>query len=204
MTSTEEVAFLKKILPKHARSVTFCHNDIHAFNILSLNKDKKLVLIDFEYADYNYRAYDIVNLFTEATIVYDTPEYPFYELDEQKFPARQELYDFVKHYLFFYKFRMTDDKAKSFMEDEDKLTKYLTEKYNVEDFIEEVEEIMQEVNACRLFTHYYWILWAIIMSKGGNGSLEHLHYAHKRYEVYQGLKAKHFSREAGENSVQEI
>ena len=43
----------------------YCHNDIHAGNFLINRKTDDLTLIDYEYADYGPRAFDMANLFCE-------------------------------------------------------------------------------------------------------------------------------------------
>ncbi len=45
--------------------VVFCHNDTQGGNILlrkddSLSMEERLMIIDYEFCGYNYRAYDIV------------------------------------------------------------------------------------------------------------------------------------------------
>jgi len=94
---------LRKILPKTPESVVFSHNDLHSQNILLLNKVESLIFIDYEYAGFNYRGYDIANLFNESTISYENPEYPYYYIKEKDFPSEKELKDFVKYYLIFLK-----------------------------------------------------------------------------------------------------
>lgn len=41
--------------------VVFCHNDVQALNILFNGSKDKVYFIDFEYASYNYRGWDIGN-----------------------------------------------------------------------------------------------------------------------------------------------
>ena len=43
----------------------YCHNDIHAGNFLLNKQTDNLTLIDYEYADYGPRAFDMANLFCE-------------------------------------------------------------------------------------------------------------------------------------------
>ena len=43
----------------------YCHNDIHAGNFLINRQTDDLTLIDYEYADYGPRAFDMANLFCE-------------------------------------------------------------------------------------------------------------------------------------------
>lgn len=45
--------------------VVFAHNDLLLGNILYDESEKKVTFIDYEYADFNYQAYDIGNHFDE-------------------------------------------------------------------------------------------------------------------------------------------
>lgn len=50
----------KILLPKSSnKMVRLCHNDVNNLNIMVTSKE--IYLIDFEYARYNYVAYDIAN-----------------------------------------------------------------------------------------------------------------------------------------------
>lgn len=79
-------------------------NSLSAFN----PTDPRLVLIDFEYASYNYRGFDFANHFVELvfstpknvyfyrySINYDVDIAPFYELLPEKFPTRGQMYQFM-------------------------------------------------------------------------------------------------------------
>jgi len=193
LTSEEEISFLKDILPKGKESVVFSHNDIHSQNILLLNQTEKLVLIDYEYGSYNYRGYDIANFFNEAAIDYTYPEYPYYILDQNKYPKDSELIDFIKYYVFFSKVDgKTIDEVKV-MYDEEYLRQVISEHYTLEEFNAKIEEIYEEVKVCAMLSNYYWILWAVFMSKNPSITFDYLHYAHRRFEVYQNLKQEYFS-----------
>ncbi|KAF1761852.1 hypothetical protein GCK72_010111 [Caenorhabditis remanei] len=50
-------------------TVVFCHNDLTCSNILQLNSSKEIMFIDWEYATYNYRGYDIAMHLSETAIV---------------------------------------------------------------------------------------------------------------------------------------
>ncbi|XP_076768014.1 choline/ethanolamine kinase isoform X5 [Arvicanthis niloticus] len=55
----DEMNNLRKLLDATPSPVVFCHNDIQEGNILLLsepNSDDNLMLVDFEYSSYNYRA----------------------------------------------------------------------------------------------------------------------------------------------------
>ncbi|VDO22942.1 unnamed protein product [Heligmosomoides polygyrus] len=117
------------MISKSKSPVTFCHNDLQEGNILlpkassgnirlpSVSEDSlgsfslsafnpadpRLVLIDFEYASYNYRGFDFANHFVEYTIDYDILDHPYYEIHSENFPEEdQETLPFVPVSHFFW------------------------------------------------------------------------------------------------------
>ena len=54
------------------------------------NMDAKLVIIDYEYCSYNYRAFDFANHFHEWMFDYTNKSYPFYFVDKDKFPSKEQ------------------------------------------------------------------------------------------------------------------
>lgn len=68
----------------------FCHNDLTPGNIILSPKLDDIRFIDFEYASYNNRGFDIGNLFNE---------FAGYDCDWTKLPNKTERYSFYKHYL---------------------------------------------------------------------------------------------------------
>lgn len=67
---------------KKRAKIAFCHNDLNAYNIFIKNsgkRQKECLFIDFEYAGYNYVAYDIANFLNESTISYE-PESPGFKV----------------------------------------------------------------------------------------------------------------------------
>jgi len=202
LTSEQEISFLKKSLPTNTESVVFSHNDAHSQNVLLLKKNQELMLIDYEYSAYNYRGYDIANIFNETIFEYHTHERPYYNCDETRFPSDDEIREFIQYYLFFSKFKVQGSQANAVLKDKNRLHAYIQKNYNPEDFNKEVEEIFKEVRVCILLSHYYWILWSIVMSKGNDFKFDYIHFAYKRYELYQSAKRKFFQRKASKTSVQ--
>jgi len=191
----DEISFLMEILPKGKDSVVFSHNDLHSQNILVLEKSQKIVLIDYEYSSYNYRGYDIANYFNESTIDYNNPEYPYYSIDEKKYPSDFDLIDFIKYYLFYFKFDEHKFDEILALNDDDYFKQIIKENYSLDEFNAEIEEIFAEVKVCTMLSHYYWVLWSIVMSKNSDIQFDYLHYAKRRFEVYQKLKQEYYSSE---------
>ena len=153
-----------------------------------LKKNHKLMLIDYEYADYNYRAYDIANVFNESMFDYHYPNEPYYAFDASKYPDEEQLLDFIRYYQFFYMFEIRGPQAEPLMKDYNLLLQHVEQNYNLEAFEKDVKQIREEVHACGLFSHYYWILWSIVMSKSNDIKFDYIGYGHKRFELYTDLK----------------
>jgi len=198
LVSEDEISFLKEILPKGENSVVFSHNDLHSQNILLLHKNQEIKLIDYEYSSYNYRGYDIANFFNESMMDYSNPEYPYYTLDESKYPNSDDLIDFIKYYLFFVKFRENNLDETLALNDDYYFKQIIVENSNLEEFDGEVDEIFREVKICAMLSHYYWTLWSVVMSKNPEIQLDYLHYAYKRLNVYKELKQDYFTTKSSD------
>lgn len=66
----EEYSFLEQNLSTIKSPVVFCHNDLLLGNVIYNSKSDSVTFIDFEYANYNYQAYDIANHFNEYAGLY--------------------------------------------------------------------------------------------------------------------------------------
>uniref|UniRef100_A0A8C7Z2H4 ethanolamine kinase n=1 Tax=Oryzias sinensis TaxID=183150 RepID=A0A8C7Z2H4_9TELE len=60
-----EMESLKRNLSQTGSPVVLCHNDLLTKNIIYNSKENMVKFIDYEYADYNYQAFDIGNHFNE-------------------------------------------------------------------------------------------------------------------------------------------
>jgi len=194
LISEEEISFLKGIAPKKEESIVFSHNDLHSQNILELNEDKSFTIIDFEYSDYNYQGYDIANFFNETMFEYDTAKHPHYTVDESEFPSDKELTDFCKYYLFFRKHAEEEFDTRLILENDAYRDEYIMKKHEMETFNKELAELLEEVKVCQLFSHYFWCLWGVVKSHESDVEFDYMHFAYKRYELYQKLK-KNYSKE---------
>lgn len=62
----------------------------------------RLVLIDFEYCSYNYRAFDLANHFLEWTYDYTIEEFPHFKSSPSDYPSSEQQVRIT--YLITYKF----------------------------------------------------------------------------------------------------
>ena len=76
-----EDRLLRAVRDRASGKVVLCHNDLHLSNILvttqvnSHNEPKKVYLIDFEYADYNYYEFDIADHLAGLGIKHDSDKF---------------------------------------------------------------------------------------------------------------------------------
>ncbi|KAF9142569.1 hypothetical protein BG015_000751 [Linnemannia schmuckeri] len=93
-----EIGEVQKELMSVHSPIVFAHNDAQYGNILkSLDEDGELVVIDFEYAGYNTRGFDIGNHFCEWTADYHS-ERPSI-LHHDKYPTKAEQLNFLEAYM---------------------------------------------------------------------------------------------------------
>ncbi|KAK7304179.1 hypothetical protein RJT34_15282 [Clitoria ternatea] len=87
----DEIVELKGLCDKLKSPVIFAHNDLLSGNIMINYEEDKLYFIDYEYASYNFRGYDVGNHFAE---------YAGFECDYNLYyPNMNEQYHFFRHYL---------------------------------------------------------------------------------------------------------
>ncbi|XP_074083262.1 choline/ethanolamine kinase isoform X2 [Macrotis lagotis] len=96
----EEMGTLRKILDLTPSPVVFCHNDLQEGNILLLSdQEPSLMLIDFEYSSYNYRGFDIGNHFCEWIFDYTYNEPPYFLMNSENYPNREQQLHFIRNYM---------------------------------------------------------------------------------------------------------
>ena len=93
----------RKAIDRVNSPLVFCHNDLQCGNILlredadSLDSvDDAIVIIDYEFCSYNYRAFDIANHFCEWMFDYDHKAWPFYHCEPDKFPSKEKQVTILK------------------------------------------------------------------------------------------------------------
>ena len=168
-----EFECLKRILAQVASPVVFCHNDLQEGNILykessDVPRGWELVPIDFEYASYNWRGYDIANFFCEWVYEYHIDKPPYYTAIIEDYPTREQQRAFCEAYLKNYK--------------GDSLDAGDTE--NEKNFNNEVDHLMLEADAYRLASHFFWGLWSVVQSYISQIKFGYLDYGLTRMDHY--------------------
>ncbi|XP_058500616.1 choline kinase alpha isoform X6 [Solea solea] len=166
----QEMDLLKSLLDSTHSPVVFCHNDCQEGNILLLKNQNKLMLIDFEYSNYNYRGFDVGNHFCEWMYDYNCDEFPYFRVNTEAFPAKTQQLHFIEHYL------------REFDGDFDELSEEEQTKLK--------QEMYLEVNRFSLASHFFWGLWSIVQAQLSTIQFGYLDYALARFDAYFQQKKK--------------
>ncbi|GBC01839.1 hypothetical protein RclHR1_04350015 [Rhizophagus clarus] len=86
----QELIILEQELVKVNSPVTFCHNDLLYGNIIYDESEEKVSFIDYEYACYSYRGFDIGNHFCE---------FAGFDCDYNLYPSKKFQRQWLRHYL---------------------------------------------------------------------------------------------------------
>jgi len=121
------------------------HSDVHEMNMLKLLSSKdKVLLIDYEYTTFNYRAIDIATLWVETTIDYTYPVFPFVKQYEANKWDEEDLIKFIRAYL-----------------ERDAILKG---RESVEEYVnKELPSLLLEVKKAEPLVSVVWAVWSIIM-----------------------------------------
>ncbi|XP_063545529.1 choline/ethanolamine kinase [Cydia strobilella] len=211
----KEVEWLKKFLSTVDSPVVFCHNDLQEGNILLLEDvhtdeeptyrlhsyqedsprksfdplsqyedantvdsesshisdsgEPKLVLIDFEYCAYNHRGFDIANHFQEWGYDYTNPEHPYYYENQENHPNLEQKEIFIREYLKHYNYYANDAK-------------------DATPSIDDVNHLLNEVDAFTIATHLLWCLWSIVNASKSQIPFGYWEFAMTRLESYIRMK----------------
>ncbi|CAH1787263.1 unnamed protein product [Owenia fusiformis] len=161
----EEYECLKETLAAVHSPVVFCHNDMQEGNILFMEDEEpgnQLLPIDFEYAGYNYRGFDIGNHFCEWSYSYKNDRPPYYHASLADYPSRDQQLLFIREYI-----------RESGIENDNGETE---------------EKMLLEVNTYALASHFMWTLWSIVQTRISHIQFGYLDYALARIEGYFWLK----------------
>ncbi|XP_017292305.1 ethanolamine kinase 1-like [Kryptolebias marmoratus] len=158
-----EMDSLKRHLSQIDSPTVLCHNDLLTKNIIYNHKEGTVKFIDYEYADYNYQAFDIGNHFNEFAGVTD--------VDYSLYPSRELQRDWLAAYLESYKHSSGCEVT-------------VTEA--------EVTQLYIQVCKFSLASNFFWGLWAILQSRYSSIDFDFQRYAKARLNYYFEKKEEYF------------
>ncbi|KAM6937908.1 ethanolamine kinase 1 [Xenentodon cancila] len=166
---SSEMESLKRHLSQIDSPTVLCHNDLLTKNIIYNQQEGMVKFIDYEYADYNYQAFDIGNHFNEFAGVTD--------VDYSLYPSWELQRDWLTVYLESYKSKTG---------------------WEVTVTDAEVMQLHVQVCKFSLASNFLWGLWAILQSRYSSidfdfqrYSMARLNYYFEKKEEYFGLKMSH-------------
>ncbi|KAL0967966.1 hypothetical protein UPYG_G00260440 [Umbra pygmaea] len=162
-TLSDEMETLKNHLSQINSPTVLCHNDLLTKNIVYDHKEGMVRFIDYEYADYNYQAFDIGNHFNEFAGVNVT--------DYSLYPSPELQRDWLSSYLKSYK---------QSVKLEDKVTD------------QEVQDLYVQVCKFSLASNFFWGLWAILQARFSSIDFDFERYAMARFNYYFEKKEEYF------------
>lgn len=141
-------------------TVVFGHSDLQPGNILL--KDGHLCLIDFDYAGWTTRGYDIANHICEWAADYHGPT-P-HHMDYGRLPTEAQRRHFVLAYL---------------EESDDKKTAGVSE--------DEVDELIKEIEVSMQMSHVWWGVWGLLQATMSTIKFDYPGYAKCRLDMVARL-----------------
>ncbi|XP_069489206.1 ethanolamine kinase 2 [Ambystoma mexicanum] len=155
----QELTWMESYLPTQGSPIVLCHNDLLCKNVIYNESKGHVRFIDYEYAGYNYQAFDIANHFNEFPGIND--------MDYRLLPSQDTQLQWLRHYLEAYKQIRQDVGA-------------VTDK--------EVETLYVQVNRFCLASHFFWGFWALIQARYSSIEFNFLRYAELRFKQYIKMK----------------
>eukprot|EP00096_Caligus_rogercresseyi_P012324 TRINITY_DN5121_c0_g1_i1.p1 TRINITY_DN5121_c0_g1~~TRINITY_DN5121_c0_g1_i1.p1 ORF type:complete len:433 (+),score=60.04 TRINITY_DN5121_c0_g1_i1:142-1440(+) len=185
---TAEVEWFWSMITQFNSPIVFCHNDLTGGNILVRDekvgsRDDQIVLIDYEYAAYGHRGFDLANHFCEWMYDYTNKEYPHYFVLPDKFASPEAQSRFFREYLSHQDEIKSSHKKEPSKRNEDKTSSSQLLEYRTESLFHEVRHFL-------LGPHLLWTLWGIIHSTDKDIKFGYMHYANTRLNQYLELKSE--------------
>lgn len=166
----------RSIVSGQGWDIVFCHNDCQENNLLQTQYG--LRLIDFEYAHFNFQAYDIANFFNEFVSDYIVNAHPFFQLDFTRYPSLEDQRMFCAVYLSEY--------LKTPVRPTDRLM---------------IDPLVDAIEIFSLVSNLVWGLWSILRSPQAMTYDEFDFMAHGayRFDAYMRGKRAHLAKRRGGN-----
>jgi len=184
LSDKEEIEFLKSLVP--TKNLVLSHNDIHTQNVL-LTRDNDPILIDYEEGCYNFRGFDIGNMFCEGMLHLSYEKLPAYQFDEKLYPSEEELKDFLRYYVMFSKLKnITSEEMLVILDNEEVLREYEMKMFEEGEREGLIGELLEEIKIGSLVSCYYWTIWAVSKEKGSQ--FDFLQIGKDRFQCYQKWK----------------
>jgi thiamine kinase-like enzyme len=146
------------------KRITFCHNDLNNGNFLYDEGSKHFYFLDYEFAGFNYRGYDLANFFNEMTMEYDYPIAPYFKANPELYPKESTLTEVLGHYILGgRKFACLTKEARLEREREyieksfDEVREVFEQTGEVDWFDNEIKSLREEIRYAQALGQYFWM-----------------------------------------------
>mmetsp|Transcript_1084 Transcript_1084/g.2227 ORF Transcript_1084/g.2227 Transcript_1084/m.2227 type:complete len:396 (-) Transcript_1084:325-1512(-) len=169
-----------------------CHNDLLCGNVLYQEpipqqnpQGGKVFLIDYEYAAYNYRAFDLANHFSEHCGF----EYDY----EKTLPAESFMLAFLKEYLRAHSITTADTHTAA-AADRDNSSSSSSKGGTCRDSDRDalfLQGMLEAVRWMLLASHLFWGAWSLVQARCSSIDFDYLAYAQRRFDAYTAHKPQY-------------
>ncbi|KAI8881827.1 kinase-like protein [Backusella circina FSU 941] len=163
----DEIAECKRIAADTHSPTVFAHNDTQYGNLLRLEGSNELVTVDFEYASYNPRGFDICNHFCEW--MYDYHAEDSAVLKRERYPTYEEQIRFLRAYI---------DSSSKF------------ENPDMNDVDVTPESLHKETLVYVMVDCLQWYLWGIIQTDKSEIDFDYFLFSIQRLDAFREELAK--------------
>ncbi|KAJ1858574.1 hypothetical protein LPJ73_001886 [Coemansia sp. RSA 2703] len=180
----QAVAKLRRLVDQSNSPVVFAHDDLQYGNILRLSSTGELVVVDFEYAGYNYRGFDIANHFCEWMADYHHETQP-HLLNEASYPEKKQREGFLRTYVKAKAFLDANMKADAGVVESDE-GKVVLREITLSDqrIAEEIERLESEVGVFIPASHFHWGVWGLLQACSSEIDFDYVGYATQRLAIF--------------------
>ncbi|XP_050671402.1 ethanolamine kinase isoform X2 [Leptidea sinapis] len=154
---------LKSHLMRTESPLVFAHNDLLLGNVIYNDCNGTVSFIDYEYAAYNYQAYDIANHFNEFVGL------SIDDIDYARYPSEEFQKSWIRTYLTEY-LTVTDGDGQGDM------------------ITHEIDKVYEQVQHLSLASHFLWGIWSIVQYELSDIDFDFCRYAEIRLGRYFELK----------------
>ncbi|KAJ2015674.1 hypothetical protein GGI10_001989 [Coemansia sp. RSA 2530] len=180
----QAVAKLRLVIARANSPVVFAHDDLQYGNILRLENTGELVVVDFEYAGYNYRGFDIANHFCEWMADYHHEHRP-HVLGEDAYPTLAQRRGFLRTYVKAKAFLDANMKAdKGVVENDKDLVKLRWVTLGEERIKAEIDYLEKEVTPFVPASHLHWGVWGLLQACSSDIEFDYVAYAAQRLSIF--------------------
>ncbi|KAJ2827749.1 hypothetical protein IWW50_001738, partial [Coemansia erecta] len=182
---------LRKCVDAAQSPLVFAHADLQYGNILKLRATGELVVVDFEYAGYNYRAFDIANHFCEWMADYHHPQTP-HLLDERAYPSADQQRAFLRTYIRTKAFLDANMRADADIVESDNAGDDELRAVNLseERLHTEVDLMEKEIRPFVPASHLHWGVWGLLQAASSEIDFDYAGYAAQRLSLFMRMVAE--------------